>query len=457
VSAVSKPITSYSIAHGPAYAHQSSYQHKLRWLKRWIWVYFWLLIFEGALRKWALPSLSGPLLIIRDPVAMVIYFQANRCRKFSMNAMWPFAVLAVLMILLAGAQLISGIVTLPIALFGLRSYLLHLPLIAVMATTLEEEDLRKFGRWLLLLSIPMMFLILVQFKSPGGAWINAGAGEDSAQIGSAGNHIRAAGTFSYGNGAQLFVVLAAAFVLDATIRRSRDYPRWLIFAALFATIASVPLLGSRTELFLMTALGAFTLFSAMTNRAQLNNVLKIAAAVLLATFIVIQLPFVREGISVMSERWQNAASAEGDVNEVLYTRIFRGLEESVENAGTTPMLGMGIGMGSNFGAIQSTGTATFTLGEGEWDRVVNEFGPILGFLFIGMRFAFAAYLALRAKSALDRHSPLAWLLLPLALMLATMAVMEQATSLGFLVFCSGLCLAAARAGGSPTVTSTVTA
>jgi hypothetical protein len=37
-----------------------------------IWVYFWLLLGEGALRKWIFPSLSGPLLIVRDPVLLAI-------------------------------------------------------------------------------------------------------------------------------------------------------------------------------------------------------------------------------------------------------------------------------------------------------------------------------------------------------------------------------------------------
>ena len=40
-------------------------------LKRLIWVYFILLVFEGALRKWFLPGLSTPLLIVRDSYSFV--------------------------------------------------------------------------------------------------------------------------------------------------------------------------------------------------------------------------------------------------------------------------------------------------------------------------------------------------------------------------------------------------
>ena len=58
----------------------------LRNLKRLIWLYFWLLIFEGSFRKWVLPQFSDILLVIRDPVAIAIYFLAFRHRVFPRNA-----------------------------------------------------------------------------------------------------------------------------------------------------------------------------------------------------------------------------------------------------------------------------------------------------------------------------------------------------------------------------------
>src|SRR3954471_1220217 len=53
---------------------------------RWaIWVYLFFLVFEGVLRKWVLPGLSGPLLIIRDPIVLVIYGLALGGGVFPMN------------------------------------------------------------------------------------------------------------------------------------------------------------------------------------------------------------------------------------------------------------------------------------------------------------------------------------------------------------------------------------
>ena len=51
-------------------------------IRRLIWLYFWLLLIEGALRKWALPKLSTPLLVIRDPVLFLAYVLAWRASVF---------------------------------------------------------------------------------------------------------------------------------------------------------------------------------------------------------------------------------------------------------------------------------------------------------------------------------------------------------------------------------------
>jgi hypothetical protein len=419
------------------------YEYELSRLKRWIWIYFWLLIFEGALRKWLVPSLSGPLLLIRDPVALMIYFRAYRCGTLSMRKLWPFAILAGAMVLLACLQIVAGIGTIPIALYGLRSYALHPALLFVMAETLDDEDIHKFGRWLLLLSIPMFFLVLAQFNSPAGAWLNAGAGENAGQIGSAGGHIRPAGTFSYGIGMQTFVVVVAAFLLDG-IMRKRRYPVWLLYGALFATVGMVPLLGSRTVLFTMSALGLFTVLSGVSHGERLIGFAKIVVLLLLAGFLALQFSFFNQGIETMQERWRQASRAEGDVESVLNSRLVGIFEAGGEAAAIVPWLGKGIGLGSSFAAATKENEGIFLAGENEWQRVIFEFGPIFGLLFMAARTGLAVYVVIQAFRALRGHAVLAWLLVPAVVPLMVVTIMEQPTFLGFMVFGGGLCLAAAR-------------
>src|ERR1700719_3459780 len=63
-------------------------------IRRLIWLYFVLLICEGALRKWVVPQLSDPLLIIRDPIVILIFLLAIRARIFpSSNFIYSLAII----------------------------------------------------------------------------------------------------------------------------------------------------------------------------------------------------------------------------------------------------------------------------------------------------------------------------------------------------------------------------
>jgi hypothetical protein len=419
------------------------YEYRLRSLKRWLWIYFFLLIFEGVLRKWIFPGLSGPLLLIRDPVALIIYYQAYRAGKLSMRTMWPFALITAVLLLLACIQVSASIISLPIVLFGLRSYLLHLPLMFVIAGTLDGEDLYKFGRWLMLLSVPMMALILAQYNSPRSSWLNAGAGEGAHQIVLVNDRIRPAGTFTFGIGAQCLVVLTAAFLLDALMHR-RKYPPMLVGSALLAVIATVPLLGSRTVLFNLAMLAVCTVLSGMSHGARLVGMIKLVCVLLLGGLLAIQFSFFNSAIDTMKLRWEQAASSEGNAHQALTKRVWEPIEAGGELAGVVPFLGKGMGFGSRFAAASQGNDGQFLAGEGEWERVIVEFGPLFGLLFLGMRVGLAGYVSLQAFQAMRRNSVLAWLLLPAAVPLIALTVMEQPTFLGFMVFGGGLCLAAAR-------------
>src|ERR1700676_2706066 len=160
---------------------ETQYLRTLRWL---IWLYFWLLIFEGVLRKWLVPSLSAPLLIVRDPVVLLIYLQALRCRRFPMNG--PILVGGILVaafILMALTQILVGVGGGPtVALYGLRTDFLHFPLIFVIPRVFSYRDAIKFGKWVLLLSIPMAMLMVMQYQAPTGSWLNAATKADGQQL-----------------------------------------------------------------------------------------------------------------------------------------------------------------------------------------------------------------------------------------------------------------------------------
>jgi len=58
-------------------------------------LYLVLLIVEGALRKWLLPSLSDPLLLVRDPVAIAICVLGYRSKNLVFDGLHALALPAV--------------------------------------------------------------------------------------------------------------------------------------------------------------------------------------------------------------------------------------------------------------------------------------------------------------------------------------------------------------------------
>ena len=163
-------------------------------------VYFFLLIFEGALRKWVVPGFSTPLLLVRDPVAILILFVAWRNRLLIWNN-YLFLII-VICIVSFFTTILLGHGNVFIAFYGIRIYLLHLPLIFVIENVYNRDDILRIIKWMLILSIPMLLLIVWQFYSPQTAWVNRGVGGDESGAGFQGalGFYRPPGTFSFTNG-----------------------------------------------------------------------------------------------------------------------------------------------------------------------------------------------------------------------------------------------------------------
>ena len=146
-------------------------------LKKGIWVYFFLLIFEGGLRKWVLPALASPLLIVRDPVAIWLLYTAWKYNEMpSNNYIMGMLIITVLSFFTA---ITLGHGSIWVAVYGARIFLFHFPLIFLIGKIFNRDDVIKLGNIMLWIAIPMLFLIALQFNSPQSAFVNKGIGADS--------------------------------------------------------------------------------------------------------------------------------------------------------------------------------------------------------------------------------------------------------------------------------------
>jgi hypothetical protein len=416
-------------------------QRKIRLL---LWTYFWLLIFEGALRKWVLPGFSNALLVVRDPVCLAAIivgwpYLFQRAARVWIVPLWTIALMALVAAATAGH---GDLIT---ALFGARILLLHFPLVFLFASVFTSDDIWRFARWTLALSIPMTALIIAQYSLPSEHIVNiAPGGEGTAGFSGALGRLRPPGTFSFITGLSSFYGLAAAFFAGWLACGPKPIPRW-IWVSAACLLFALPFSISRTLLFYYLLVAACAAFAGVLAGSSFRG-LGIGFSVL-AVFALIfsQLEFFQEAQTVFSARWENARISEaGDagVGAILAKRVGGTLLEAFKISDDVGLLGKGIGLGTNVGAMRATGEKGFVVAEGAWPAIVGECGPLVGFALILWRIALAANLGLLSIFQALKANPLPVIFAGLALQGLVIGQTSQPTALGFVVVCTGFMFAA---------------
>ena len=425
-----------------------------RLLRALIVLYVLLLVFEGVFRKWVLPSLSNELLVVRDPILLLIYMVAIAQSAFPFNVF--VATLAVVGAGSIATGMTVGIADPVVVGYGFDACFLHLPLMFVIPNAMNREDVIRLGRVVLLLLIPMSVLMAIQFRSSADAWINCGAGGGlGGQLRGGLDKIRPPGFFTFITGASQFISLASAFVVYGLLRKG-TYKTPLLLLAGFAVALSAAVSSSRL---VIGGIGlVFVMLSVIValNRESMRNVLGMLIPIGLVLVVATNLDIFHEGRAVFEDRLIEA----GDIGSgVIGTagnwtqRVFGDFYGGFAALHEAPLLGRGLGVGTNVGASHLTGQLGFLVAEGEWARVILELGPILGGAYLAIRVAMAYTLFQSGKMSVKEGNFLPILLFGSAVMLLLNGQFGQSTTAGFAVVCGGLCLAStnvSRVGGHPT-------
>ena len=419
----------------------------LRPLRRLVFLYVGLWVFEGALRKWILPGLANPLLIIRDPVLLLMYGLAMAKNVFPRNAfiVWIAIVAGAAMVVSMGAT----DAPLTVELYGLRSDFMHLPLVFLLPAIVRREDLRAIGRGALLLSIPMAVLVVAQFGSGRASRLNAGAGAGTTMLESTFGHIRPSGTFSYTNGLGSFTSLTLSFFLYHLLEK-RVFPRLLWLASIPALLALVILSGSRGAAGIVGILIATVLGISLAQRRYITSALKLTAVIGVGVVVIGSFAVFKQGLSIFATRFGSASN----VQTGFVDRFLESFAKPYEVSGDIGLGGVGLGMGTNVAAGLLVGKRTFMVAEEEGARVIMESGPLVGTAFLLLRWSLAAYLLFTAWRALRKHAAtLPLLLFSTCFYSIMLGQFAQATELGFATIAAGLCLTASTLAGKPVLLS----
>ncbi len=177
------------------------------------------------------------------------------------------------------------------------------------------------------------------------------------------------------------------------------------------------------------------------------NLAAVTVVIALSATALVNVNIVGDSLTAFQVRWESAKTDQMDesTGDLLEGRLLGPIVSAFEEWQTAPLVGKGIGLGSNFASSFSTGTSGFLLAETEWIRLIQETGPIVGLIFIVYLITLSGQMAYLANKVVS-HS-----VLPLLLTAATVPnllfnVMEQPTNLGFMIFGSGIAFAAALQG-----------
>ncbi|MCW3094227.1 MAG: rane protein [Ferruginibacter sp.] len=413
-----------------------------RTLKMAIWIYLFFWIFEGALRKWVVPALSLPLLVVRDPIVLWLMIVSIRRGLLKFNIyLFGFLVLGILS---AFTAMLLGHGNLGTAIYGARTIVLYFPMMFVMGSVFDHEDVIKMGKWILILAIPMTLLIGLQFYSPQSAWVNRGVGGDieGAGFGGALGYFRPPGTFSFTNGTTSFYSLVAPFVIYFWLNPQK-INRLILMGATGALLIAIPLSISRTLLFQVVLSVLFLLLAVSRNPKYFGKILLSAIGVILALIVLSRMSFFQTATDAFNERFASANKTEGGLEGVLGERFLGTLVKAVMGSADQSSFGYGIGSGTAVGADLLKYDKILITADFEWMREIAELG-LMGLWLIIMRVGLATKVGFASFRKLGKKDMLPWLLMSVGFLMVTQGQLHQSTILGFVALVGGLWMASLR-------------
>jgi hypothetical protein len=413
-------------------------EKRMALIRNLIWLYIFLWLIEGGLRRWFLPGLSTPLLVVRDPIAIAIYFLASSNRIFPSTFFIGTGIFLGLLSFVNAVCIGHGNAL--VAIYGVRCDFLHVPLIFIMGKVLRQSDIIKLAKVAMWVAPPYTLLLIAQFYEPQSAWVNRGVGGDMTGAGFTGalDHFRPPGTFSFISGpAQLYPLFTACWFMLLLLRK---LPFLMMAAAGGAILIAIPISISR-DFFLTVSIVATAGIFAMVagGRFSMKIVFQFAFAAALIVWLAGKSTAFQDGMSAFNSRWQTATVDAGGFKEAIVDRV---IDSLIGSQGVTAT-GLGTGFSTNVGQVALTTKYGFGASESEWGRLLFDNGYVLGTMIIIYRVSLTVFIFLTGMRAWRRRSPVALLFCAACMPLVFNGPWGQSTTLGSAVIGSGLALAAA--------------
>lgn len=373
-------------------------------------IILWILVFEGAVRKWFFPALSKPLIFLKDPIVVTMYYLALKHQLFPYNSLLLRLGLglSVVFIGLAAIQCIGVHLPAAVAAYGWRQYWLVLPLMFVIAETFSGKDLLKVTQHSMIMSGVNAVICIFQSRLPPTHFINSTVIQDAAAFAYGDESIaRASGTFSFTFGHEIFTASVLPMILALWLLPpgQRGMRPLFVYLSTVSVLTNVLLDGNRAMFLFagVTLMACLPGFWLLKREALRWRALLLPGIACVLGGVVYMVMFA-SAFQAMSSRISNSEDSLFDRLSIQFIEAGRVLAHG-------NILGEGLGLGSNGGQFIAAGSKlTPIVWEGEWPRVIAETG-LLGLAYLLYRCAVAASLFHGAIPATRRTSNMLPLLL----------------------------------------------
>ena len=342
-----------------------------------------IVIFEGAFRKWISSSLTNPIILFRDVIVIYgIYFSIKsgevKVTQFGIKILLFWTALLFIWGLL---QLIINQTSILIFIVGTRFWLLYLWFAYVAAVSLNKYDFDFIAKVIVIVLLAMTPLTVMQHFLPPGAFLNKQVdGDESTVFRVTADIVRTTGTFSFTSGYSTLLAMSTPFILAFLVPGTKLWnkkwmPKICVLVLAIATMVS----GSRSAIVFFGVL--FCIFVVIILLYSKRSKKGSAIGMILIVSLLLGLTpyFFSRSIDANLERFESASQGEDIYDRII--SIFFGEPGIYKNF---PLIGNGLGGGTNFAGVVATGERTFLLAETEAARIILE-GGLLGFVFIGLK------------------------------------------------------------------------
>jgi hypothetical protein len=367
-----------------------------------------LMVFEGAVRKWLLPSMQASLFFFKDGLlllALGAWYAGRRYHGIHERLQRPYSSLIMLTVLFCILQIANpNSPSLLLGLLGAKNYLFYTCLIFMVPLAFESADnFEKCMKIYMLIMLPVALLGVVQFQFPPDHWINASVAQDvdadtAATLFGLDNRARTSSTFSYVSGFSTFILamfsLSLAFILSA---QAKSREKWVPLCLLVGCSLAMFTTGSRGAVYGCMAIATMAACLCLS-AGVLNGVACLRITFGTALVGAITVLYGTDAIDAFEYR---ASTSDDPV-----VRLFSPFSELMGAFDVTPFFGLGIGVNSNASRIIMEANDLWWLQgnvfEAETARVMQECGLVGFFLIYGLRlglflFAIRMVFALRTE------------------------------------------------------------